>query len=84
MTVYERPHYYAVFHMLFGFSAVWFPIIGVLAILYQVLQFAFNIRFFPLEMVIRKGNSVEHTAVKICEIAFGYIIGKIARLSKVV
>lgn len=75
MTLYDRPPHYALSHMLFGFVAVWFPIIGILAITYQLLQFAFNVRTFPVEGRIEKGNSVAHTGLKLAEMAGGYVIG---------
>jgi hypothetical protein len=61
--------------MLFGFAAVWYPIIGILAITYQLLQFAFNVRTFPVEGRIEKGNSVAHTGLKLAEMALGYSLG---------
>ncbi len=79
MTLYDRPPHYALSHMLFGFAAVWYPIIGILAITYQLLQFAFNVRTFPVEGRIEKGNSVAHTGLKLAEMAGGYALGYLLR-----
>ena len=75
MTLYERPPYYAASHILFGLVAVWIPLIGILAVAYQLLQFIFNVRTFPVEGRIEKGNSIEHTSLKLVEMGIGYIIG---------
>jgi hypothetical protein len=75
MTLYERPPHYALSHILFGFVAVWFPSIGILAVTYQLLQFALNVRTFPVEGRIEKGNSVAHTGLKLAEMAAGYALG---------
>lgn len=34
-----------------------------------------NVRFFPIELKIKKGNSFDHTAVKLLEIGAGYLLG---------
>jgi hypothetical protein len=36
-----------------------------------------GVRVFAFELEIRGGNSAEHTAVKIAEVAIGYLIGSI-------
>lgn len=79
MALYERPPHYAISHILFGFTAVWFPIIGILAVVYQLAQFAFNVRTFPVEWHIEKGNSVAHTGLKLAEMALGYALGTLLR-----
>lgn len=75
MTLYERPPHYAISHIFFGFAAVWFPIIGILAVSYQLAQFTFNVRTFPVEWRIEKGNSIAHTGLKLVEMALGYALG---------
>lgn len=74
--LYERPYYYMVSHLVIGFIAAWIPLLGFLAILYQLYQYAFNIRIFPAEGVIQKGNSIAHTSLKLAEIGAGYLCGK--------
>ena len=75
MTLYERPPMYAVSHLLFGFLAGWYPLVGFLALMYQLGQLIYNVRIFPVEGTIRPGNSVMHTAVKLGEMGIGYILG---------
>jgi hypothetical protein len=66
-------------HILFGFLAVWFPWVGWLAILYQILQLIFNVRVFPIEGVIKEGNNLAHTGLKLLEIGLGYGLGYIVK-----
>ena len=75
--LYERPYYYMISHILIGFISVWYPIVGILGIIYQLLQYFLNIRIFCIEMRIKKGNSIDHTALKIFEIVIGYSLGYI-------
>lgn len=77
--IYERPHYYMVSHVLFGFVAVWYPWVGIVAILYQMAQYLLNIRVFPLEGIIRSGNTAHHTALKLAEMGVGYALGYFTR-----
>jgi hypothetical protein len=65
--------------VLFGFIAVWYPVIGILVLIYQLGQLVFDVRVFPVEGKILKGNSIEHTTKKLSEIAVGYIIGSIIK-----
>jgi hypothetical protein len=73
--IYERPPYYALAHIFFGFLAVWYPWVGILAVAYQILQLVCNVRIFMVECSILPNNSWEHTAVKLAEIGLGYVIG---------
>ena len=75
MKLYNRHPVYALSHIAFGFAAVWFPLIGVLAVVYQLYQYFGNIRIFPIEGVVKQGNSFAHTSLKLLEIALGYAIG---------
>ena len=75
--LYDRPPFYAISHILIGLIAVWFPFIGIVGILYQLTQYAFNVRTFPRELRIEKGNSWQHTGLKLFEMAVGYSIGLI-------
>ena len=77
--IYERPHYYAASHIFFGFVAVWFPWVGILAVAYQVLQFVFNVRVFPVEGRILPGNTWQHTGLKLAEMALGYVAALLIR-----
>jgi hypothetical protein len=79
MKIYDRPAFYFFTHLLMGFAAAWYPIIGILAILYQLGQLAFNVRVFARELKILKGNSVAHTFVKLMEIGLGYLLGSVVK-----
>jgi len=79
MLFYERAPYYMFIHFLFGFIAVWVPSIGVLAVLYQILQFIFNVRTFPLELTIKPGNNITHTGLKLVEMGIGYSVGLLVK-----
>lgn len=74
--LYPRPGYYMVSHVAIGFIAAWIPVIGILAVLYQLGQYALNIRTFPVEMKYENGNSLQHTGLKLAEMLGGYILGK--------
>lgn len=77
MALYGRPRHYAVSHILIGLFAAWFPIIGLLALIYQLGQWYYNVRVFPVEGKIEPGNSGKHTALKIGEMGLGYFIGSL-------
>ena len=73
--IYDRPSYYAFVHVMIGFVSVWIPLIGMLSLVYQIGQYAFNIRVFLAEGEIRPGNSWDHTGLKLVEMIVGYGIG---------
>lgn len=75
MHLYERAPYYFLIHILLGFIAVWIPLVGGLAVAYQLTQYILDIRFFPVELKVAKGNNIFHTGVKLGEMAIGYISG---------
>ena len=58
-----------------GIVGAWYPIVLILAIVYQLLQYILDIRFFIFEITIRSGNSLIHTSMKLFEIFIGYILG---------
>ncbi len=69
-----------VVHFLLGFIANWIPIIGIIAVIYQLLQLVFNVRTFPLELKVESGNSLSHTGLKLLEIGLGYSVGFLLRV----
>lgn len=79
MLFYERAPYYMFIHFFLGFIAVWVPSIGVLAVLYQILQFIFNVRTFPLELTIKSGNNITHTGLKLIEMGLGYSVALLVK-----
>jgi len=72
---YDKPLVYTISHYIIGFISVWFPILGIIMIIYQITQFIFNKRFFILKMEFKKGNSLQHTLLKLFEFSIGYGIG---------
>ncbi len=79
--LYERPFYYAITHILIGFIAVWYPLVGVIGVLYQLFQLTFDIRTFPFELRYEHGNSFQHTGLKLLEMLVGYSVGVVVRRS---
>ena len=79
MAGYYKPWYYTVSHVVFGFISAWYSIVGILVLIYQLGQFLFNVRVFPVERQILPGNSVNHTLKKLAEIGIGYSIGHIMK-----
>jgi len=79
MLLYKRAPYYIIIHLFFGFIAAWIPLIGILALTYQITQYALDIRVFPIEFLVKPGNSLEHTSLKILEMAIGYISGLLVK-----
>jgi hypothetical protein len=77
-SFYKHP-IYALSHILTGIATVWYPIIGLLFIGYQILQLATNRRFFLFSMQLKTGNSVKHTLIKLLEWLLGVIIGYIIK-----
>jgi hypothetical protein len=75
MALFERPQIYAVTHVLLGFIGSQYPAILLLAVAYQLLQYFWNIRFFVFQGRIEKGNSLQHTGLKLFEIFIGVLLG---------
>lgn len=76
---FDKPMIYTLSHVLLGFIAVWYPLLGLLFIAYQLLQYLLNIRFFLFSMEIKHGNSAYHTMKKLGEIAIGTVIGLLVK-----
>jgi hypothetical protein len=77
MDAFYKHPIYALSHILIGMLTIWYPIIGLLFIGYQILQLATNKRFFLFSMQLKEGNSVKHTLTKLLEWLFGVILGYI-------
>ena len=75
MVLFERPQIYAVTHVLLGFIGSQYPAILFLVVAYQLLQYFWDIRFFVFQGRIEKGNSLQHTGLKLFEILIGYFLG---------
>ena len=74
-TVYKKPFYYCLIHVVAGIIAFYYPIFGVVFLLYQLSQYFLNVRYFMFEWKIKDGNSLAHTSVKIGEFCVGLLIG---------
>lgn len=79
--LYDRPFYYAITHIVIGFIAAWYPLVGVIGVAYQLFQLFFNIRTFPFELRYELGNSLQHTSLKLLEMLVGYSVGVVVRRS---
>lgn len=75
MVQFERPPIYAISHFIFGLVGAFDTRVLILVLLYQIGQYGFNLRVFPLEGRIEKGNTWQHTVVKLYEILLGFIAG---------
>ena len=72
---YYKPAIYTFSHLALGFIAAWYPVVGAVMVVYQLLQLAFNVRFFLFEMAIKEGNTWQHTGLKLTEVGLGYVLG---------
>ena len=70
---YRHPIYF-ITHLILGFLGYFYPEVLYATIGYQFLQYALDIRFFLFEGVIKSGNTLNHTAVKLGEVSVGYLI----------
>jgi len=77
MKVWQKHPIYGIIHVLFGVGAYFSPVFLVIVLSYQLLQYCLGVRFFAFEQEIRQGNSLEHTMLKLSEIAIGYILAPI-------
>ena len=80
---YRHPIYF-VTHLILGFLGYFYPEVLYATIGYQVFQYATNTRFFLFEGVIKSGNSIEHTALKLGEVSVGYLIAMLYMASSTV
>jgi hypothetical protein len=48
---------------------------------YQFVQYATNTRFFLFEGVIKSGNSLNHTAIKLGEVGVGWLLAMLCKAS---
>jgi hypothetical protein len=77
MTFWYKPDIYVIIHVLSGFIGFFYPTVFILSILYHFLQYALNIRLFLFELTYRKGNSLEHTGVKLLEVLSGFLFASV-------
>jgi hypothetical protein len=77
MRIWYKDPIYVVIHVLSGSIAYFLPAIIPLLLLYHILQYLHDVRFFGFQGEIRGGNSFEHTLVKLLEILAGYLLIKL-------
>ena len=70
--IFDKHWIYTLSHVLTGVVSVWFPFLGILFLVYQLLQLAFNKRFFLFTMEFKEENNPRHTAMKIAEFGAGF------------
>ena len=81
--IFKRHPIYCVIHITLGFLGYFYPEVLYGTIGYQLFQYLMDIRLFAFEMKIESGNSVEHTAIKLGEVGFGYALATLYKaLSK--
>ena len=71
---YETPSLYLTIHVISGMIAFFSPILIILFIGYQLLQWILNCRFFLFSWKIEKGNSGWYTLYKMMQYVVGYCI----------
>jgi hypothetical protein len=72
MTSFETPPLYLAIHVISGMISYFYPILIVLIIAYQLLQWILGCRFFLFSWQIKQGNSLEYTLYKIMQYVVGY------------
>lgn len=69
-----KPGIYIAIHILSGSISYYYPSFLILIVLYHLLQYSLNVRFFIFDWKIEKENSIEHTVVKLLEVLLGYLL----------
>ena len=72
--MFKRHPIYLVTHIILGFIGYFYPKVLYATLGYQFIQYALGIRFFLFEGTIKSGNALNHTAMKLAEVGFGYIL----------
>ena len=72
--MFKRHPIYLVTHIILGAIGYFYPEVLYATIGYQFAQYILDIRFFLFEGVIKSGNTLTHTAIKLNEVAVGYIL----------
>jgi hypothetical protein len=74
MTIWQKPLIYTVIHILSGSISYYYPDLILFIVGYHLSQYFLNVRFFAFELKTERGNSVEHTVVKLLEVLIGYLL----------
>jgi len=81
LKMFHRHPIYLATHLILGFLGYFYPEVLYVTLGYQLLQYALDIRFFLFEGVIKSGNTLNHTAVKLGEVGIGYVIAMLYKAS---
>lgn len=68
-----EPIYWAS-HVVWGIVAYFYPILLVEIVVYQLTQWALNIRLFVFTWEVREGNSLKYTIYKLLQYLVGFLI----------
>lgn len=74
MKIWSKPPIYTAIHVATGIIGYFFPILLVASVVYHFLQYVLDVRFFAFSGTYEEGNSLEHTFLKLAEIAVGYAL----------
>ena len=77
--MFKRHPVYLITHLILGFIGYFYPKVLYGTIGYQVLQYGMGVRFFLFEGAIKSGNTIEHTAMKLGEVAIGYVLAMLCK-----
>ena len=79
MKIWPKPFVYTLSHLVIGFLGYKYKNLLLLFVVYQFAQLLFGVRFFLLSLEFKKGNSIEHTLLKLGEVGIGYGIAHLSR-----
>jgi hypothetical protein len=82
--MFKRHPVYFITHLILGFIGYFYPEVLYATIGYQFLQYALDIRFFLFEGVIKSGNTLNHTAVKLGEVGVGWLLAMLYRALSII
>jgi hypothetical protein len=78
--MYKYPLIYSLSHLIVGFVSYKYLWLIPLIVIYQLIQYIKNIRFFFLgssKSLINKGNNLSHTIYKLFEYIVGFVVAYI-------
>ena len=70
---YRHPIYF-ITHLILGFLGYFYPQVLYVTLGYQLFQYGIDKRIFLFEGVIKTGNTLNHTAVKLVEVGVGWLL----------
>lgn len=73
---FTTPPAYVLSHLFLGAAAVAYPVVVPCFLMYQMAQYALNIRIFMFEACVVEGNSLWHTFCKVGHFTLGCMLGQ--------